>query len=68
MSTLIIKVQPNKKQKKIIIEMDADKFERMAGDLGLFNQDFLESLSRSEHNYKAGRVREISSLKELRKK
>lgn len=64
---LTIKIQRHKKQKKIFIELDADKFERIAGDLGLFNKDFLESMDRSERDYKSGRIREVASLKELRK-
>lgn len=67
MSTLTIIVKPNRNRGTFSVEMDADRFERMAGDLGLFNQDFLRSLDRAERDYRAGRVREIPSLKELRK-
>ena len=48
------------------IELDADKLERLAGSVGLFNPDFLESLERAEADVRAGRVRRISSLKKLR--
>jgi len=47
--------------------MDADKFERLAADLGLFSPEFLKSLNRAEKDYKAGRIKKIKSLKELRK-
>ena len=46
-------------------EVDADRLERLAALFGLFNPDFLRSLARAERDYKAGRVRHISSFKEL---
>lgn len=53
--------------RKILVEMDADKLERLAADLGFFNPEFLESLERAEKDYQAGKVKKIKSLKELRK-
>ncbi len=52
--------------KKIRVEIDADKLERLAASLGFFNPDFVESLERAEKDYKAGRVRRVRSLKGLR--
>ena len=49
------------------IEVNADRFERLAADFGLFNPDFLESVERAEADARAGRVREISSLRELQR-
>ena len=46
--------------------MDAEKLERLAAACGLFSPDFLKSLEQAERDYKAGRVRKIKSLKELR--
>ncbi len=52
--------------RKILIELDADKFERLAANLGFFNPDFLESLSRAEVDCRTGKIRKIKSLKELK--
>lgn len=49
------------------VEINADRFERLAADFGLFNPDFLESVERAEADVRAGRVRAISSLRELRR-
>lgn len=53
---------------KFHIEIDINRFERLADALGLYNPEFLESLERSEKDYREGRCRKISSLKELRSK
>ncbi len=66
MTSLTITIKPRKKEKKIIIEMDLDKFERLAASLGFFNPEFLKSLKKAEKDYKAGRIKKIKSLKELR--
>lgn len=68
MNTLNITIKPlAARPKKIQIEMDVSRFERMAMTLGFFNQEFLESLDRAESDYKAGRVKKIKSLKSLAK-
>ena len=54
--------------RKVIVELDADRLERLASHLGFYNSDFLQSLDRAEQDYKAGRVREVASLRELRKR
>ncbi|MBI4088640.1 hypothetical protein HY415_00935 [Candidatus Kaiserbacteria bacterium] len=54
--------------KKIIVELDANRLERLASHLGFFSSDFLKSVNRAERDYRAGRVREVNSLSELRKK
>ena len=53
--------------RKIIVELDADKFERLAVNLGFFSHEFLRSLDLAERDYKSGRVRKIKSLQELRR-
>ena len=55
-----------KRNHRVLIEMDADRFEKLAADFGFFSKDFLESLEQAEKDVKAGRVRKIQSLKELR--
>jgi hypothetical protein len=51
---------------KFHVELDIDKFERLADILGLYNPDFLNTLDRSEKDYREGRYRKVKSLKELR--
>jgi hypothetical protein len=58
--------QRENRSRKATIELDADKFEKLAGVFGLFSSDFLKSLSRAEKDIKAGRVKKVKSLKELR--
>lgn len=57
-----------KKNHRVLIEMDADRFEKLAADFGFFSKDFLKSLEQAEKDVKAGRVRKIQSLKELRQR
>jgi predicted glycoside hydrolase/deacetylase ChbG (UPF0249 family) len=61
--------EKNKKFHKAVVEFDAEKFEKLADLLGVFdfNPDFLASVGRAEKDYKAGRVTEFKSLKDLRK-
>lgn len=54
-------------RRKIIVEMDADRLEKMAAAFGMFNPDFLKSIARAEDDYRRGRVYEVNSLEELRK-
>lgn len=54
------------RSRKILVEIDADKFERLAADLGLFSSGFLKSLERSDKDYKTGRIKKIKSLKEIK--
>lgn len=68
MASLTITIKPQVNQRrKILVEMDAEKFERLAASLGFFNPEFLKSLDRAEKDYQAGRIKKIKSLKELRK-
>ncbi len=57
-----------KSPKKVTVEFDADKFEKLAALFGMFNPEFLKELEESEKDYKEGRFRKIKSLKDLRKK
>ena len=68
MASLTITIKPRlNHSRKILVEMDADKFERLAANFGLFNPNFLESLDRAENDYRYGRITKIKSLRELRK-
>lgn len=67
MNSLALTIKEVKNRtKKILVEMDAEKFERLAATLGFFSPDFLESLDRAEKDYKTGKFRKIKSLKQLR--
>lgn len=68
MSSLSITIKPGTTGKRILVELDADKLERMAANFGFFGEDFLESVRRAERNYQAGHFRKIKFLKSLRKK
>ena len=50
----------------VVVEMDAERFERLAADFGLFSRDFLASRARAERDIKAGRLTKIKSLKDVR--
>ena len=68
MASLTITIKPRvNHSKKISVEMDADKFEKLVTSLGFFSDEFLQSLEKAENDYKAGRIKKIKSLKELRK-
>ena len=54
-----------KSPKKVTIEFDADKFEKLAALFGMFNPEFLKDLEESEKDFKEGRYRKIKSLKDL---
>ncbi|MBU4369575.1 hypothetical protein KKG58_02315 [Patescibacteria group bacterium] len=56
-----------KRPQKILVEMNVDRFERLAAGLGFFSSDFLKSLGKAEKDYQNGRIKKIKSLRELRK-
>jgi hypothetical protein len=64
---IIINSTQKHQYNRIIVEMDADRFERVASALGFFNPEFLVSVDRAEREIKAGKVRRLVSLKDLRK-
>lgn len=68
MASLAVTIKPEtNKPRKILIELDAEKFERLAANFGFFNPEFLKSLERAEKDYQTGKIRKIKSLKDLRK-
>lgn len=46
MATIAVERKPN--SKRIIVEIDAGKLERLAASPGLFSSSFLDSMARSE--------------------
>ena len=68
MASLAINIRTKTRlSKKFLVEIDAEKFERLAADLDFFNTDFLKSINRAEKDYRAGKTKKIRSLKELKK-
>lgn len=65
MASLAIKVNTRPKQHKVLIELDAIKFEKLAAGFGFFSDEFINSIDKAETDYKAGRFRKINSLKSL---
>jgi len=69
MKSLTLTIKPRvARSRKIRIEVDADKFERLAANFGLFNPDFLKSLDQAEDDVRAGRIKKIASLGDLKRK
>jgi len=66
MATITVEKKP--RSRRIIVEIDADKLERLAASLGLLSPDFLDSISRSEEEIAAGKVKPLRSLHELRRR
>lgn len=66
MASMNIQIKNNTQSQKMIIEMDANKFEKLAASFGFFSDDFCDSIEKSEKDYKAGRVRKIKSLSSLK--
>ncbi len=64
MATLEVTIR--KKKNRVVVEMDAESFERLAADFGLFSKDFLDSLSRAERDIRSGRLTKIKSLRDVR--
>ncbi len=64
MATITVERKP--KSKRIIVEIDADKLERLAASLGLPSPGFLHSIARSEKDITLGKTRRLRSLRELR--
>ncbi len=52
---------------KFVVEIDRFRFERLADSLGLFTPEVLASLKQSEADIRAGRVKKLRSLRDLRK-
>ena len=64
MSSLELPIK--KRNNRVLVEMNADRFERLAAEFGFFGKEFLKSLERAEKDVKAGRIRKVQSLKQLR--
>ena len=61
-----IQIKNNSKTRKMVIEMNADKFEKLAANFGFFSNDFCKSVEKGEKDYRAGKARKIKSLSSLK--
>ena len=66
MATITVERKP--KSKRIIVEVDAAKLERLAASLGLLSRSFLDSVSRSEEEIALGKTKRLRKLRELRRR
>jgi hypothetical protein len=66
MATITVERKP--RSKRIIVEIDADKLERLAASLGLLSSSFLDSVSRSEKEIALGKIKRLRNLRELRRR
>jgi len=66
MATITLARKP--KSKRIIVEIDADRLERLAASLGLLSSSFLNSISRSEKEIALGKTKRLRGLRELRRR
>lgn len=69
MHSIALTIKPrtaSRRNRKIVVEMDADRLEKLAAAFGMLNPDFLKSIHRAEEDYRRGRVYEVESLEELR--
>lgn len=65
-TTLNFNIQQKTNSRKIIVEMDIDKFEKLAAGLGFFQSEFLKSVARAEREIVQKKTRGLRSLKDLR--
>ena len=66
MNNIAIKISPSSKGKRFLVEIDANKLERLASNLGLYNPDFIKSVESAEQDFQAGRSRTLTSLRKMR--
>ena len=55
-----IKIEINKNKFKIVI--DRERWEKLAGDLGLYNEEFIKSVKRGLRDYKKKKIYKLKNL------
>jgi len=55
-----IKIEINKNKFKIII--NRERWEKLAGDLGLYNEEFIKSVKRGIRDYKKKKLYKLKDL------
>ncbi len=66
MASLVLNVKTRTRQRKLVVELDADQFERLAANFGFFSSEFFGSLARAEQEIAQGKVQRLRSLRQLR--
>ena len=68
MNALTLTIRPIiKRREKIRVELDAERFERLAAGLGFFASDFVASVDRAEEEIAGKKAKRLRSLKNLRR-
>jgi hypothetical protein len=62
-----INVERRWKPKRMVVEIDAGRLERLAASLGLLRPSFLNSISRSEEEIALGKTKRLRNLRQLRR-
>ena len=65
-TAITIKPSPAR-SKRVLVELDAERFERLAAGLGLFQKEFLDSISRAELEITKGKTHRLKGLRDLRR-
>ena len=63
---LPLTIRPSARGRKFTIELDRNRMERLAANLGLFRPEFLASLERAERDITQKKVKRLRSLRDLR--
>ena len=63
--TLTTKTIPRVGERKIRVELNAERFERLAAGLGFFRSEFVASTDRAEREILQGNIKRLRSLKDL---
>ncbi|MBI3442328.1 MAG: hypothetical protein HY007_00975 [Candidatus Sungbacteria bacterium] len=67
MNMLTLTIRPSvKRDRKVRVELNAERFERLAAGLGFFTSQFVASIDRAEKEIAEGRTKRLQSLKDLR--
>ena len=64
MATLTIEKKPH--SDKYLVEVDTRDWERISGELGFYNPDFVKSLDKSEREISQKKTKRLKSLHDLR--
>jgi hypothetical protein len=65
-ATITVEREPH--SRRIVVEIDADRLERLAASLGLLSPSFLDSILRSEEEIALGKTKRLRNLRELRRR
>ena len=68
MTALMLTIRPSvRREQKVRVELDAERFERLAAGLGFFTPEFVASIDRAEREITEGKTKRLRSLKDLRR-